>query len=178
MTDARDFYEKNRAIYHVPAHLTGAEIVFAIPPNATPDQIAAIRAKAQDAATTARNPKLSFAVLATHVSDGPTAAVGGDLGRVTRETADPAVWTALSALRPGDVSPVVTTPSALRVVKLTGRVAAVETPFAGARAASRRRCACSAARRDWRTSCRRCESRRGSRTVSRAAIAASRSRSR
>lgn len=132
--EARDFYEKNRVLYHVPAHLTAAEIVFPIAPGAKLEEVEAVRAKAREALAALRRPNVSFAAMARHLSSGRTAAIGGDLGKVAKESADPAAWAALSALKPGEISPVVATPAVLRILKLTARNPSVDVSFAGARA--------------------------------------------
>ncbi len=120
---ARIFYTRNNARYQTPAYLTAEEILFA----------RGARAKADEVAKLARDPKLSFAALARTYSKSPRARLGGDMGRVEEKSVDPAVWKALRGLKPGEVSSVVESADGLRLLRLVRLNPAVNVSFETAR---------------------------------------------
>ncbi len=65
-----------------------------------------------------RGDKGDFASLAKSYSESHTAAVGGETGFVGAKQRDPAVIDALSKMKPGDVSPVVSTADGIAIVQL------------------------------------------------------------
>ena len=131
--DARAYYTQHATLYHVPAHLRAQEIVIALPAGANPEEIAARTKKATDAAAMAKNPKNAFAGLARTLSEAPSAVIGGDLGNATKESIEPALWTALNALKPGQTSGVIKTASGLHILHLISREPAADTSFEKAR---------------------------------------------
>ncbi len=62
--------------------------------------------------------KGDFAAIAKAYSESHTAAVGGETGFIGASQRDPAVMGALASLKPGDVSPVVSTPDGAAIVQL------------------------------------------------------------
>jgi hypothetical protein len=122
----RAYYEQHPEQFHVPAHLTALELL--LPPGPDGD-LRSPRADAARLLAQARAPNANFADLARLHSRGPTARVGGYLGRVTEQAVDPARWKALSALEPGQVSEVVETPEGLHLLKLLERKPAVDVSF-------------------------------------------------
>src|SRR5919108_1312661 len=83
-------------------------IFIATPQNATPAQVAAAQARADEALHRGKSGE-KFALLAREVSEGPTAKQGGDLGYFRRGLMLPAIYQAAFSLKPGEVSPVVKT---------------------------------------------------------------------
>ncbi len=120
---ARAFYTRNAPRYQAPAYLTAQEIVFARD----------ARAKADEVAKLANDPKVSFAALARAHSKSPRARLGGDMGRVEEKNVDPAVWKTLQSLKPGEISKVVESPDGLRLLKLVRTNPAVSVTFETAR---------------------------------------------
>jgi peptidyl-prolyl cis-trans isomerase SurA len=72
----------------------------------------------------------NFADVAKQVSEGPTAAQGGDLGEVSRKGLLPELAKALQSLDVGQVSPPIETTNGVHVVKLEARKVKDATPFA------------------------------------------------
>jgi parvulin-like peptidyl-prolyl isomerase len=132
--DARAYYDQHAAIYHVPAHLRAQEIFIALPRNASPAELAARRSKANYVAAMARGSKVAFASLAHNLSESPSASVGGDLGMVTKDSIEPALWAVLAALEPGQSSDVIQTATGLHIVRLVDRFSTVDVSFESARA--------------------------------------------
>ena len=81
--DAQAFYDRNYDRFKIPAHFIVQDILFLVGPDATPDIDNAQKKKAEEVLAMARQPDVSFGTLARRYSEGPTAKVGGYLGRVT-----------------------------------------------------------------------------------------------
>ncbi|HXV14922.1 MAG TPA: peptidyl-prolyl cis-trans isomerase, partial [Candidatus Krumholzibacteria bacterium] len=62
--------------------------------------------------------KGDFAEIAKAYSESHTAAVGGETGFIGAAQRDPAVMAAIASLKPGDVSPVTSTPDGVAIVQL------------------------------------------------------------
>lgn len=60
----------------------------------------------------------SFKEMAKQQSDLPSAADGGDIGIFQKDELAPYMWAAIKDLRPGDVSPIIETPSGFQFFKL------------------------------------------------------------
>jgi len=133
--DVADFYEQNRAQFNVaePQYRIAQIVV-------TPRKDPQVRNRKNDDATTeaeARrkcavlmdrlNNGADFAQLAMDYSEDPvTAATGGDLGYVPESAlsqSDPALKKAVLALRPGQISGVITLRDSYRILKLIAREA-------------------------------------------------------
>jgi peptidyl-prolyl cis-trans isomerase SurA len=131
--DVNDFYNQNRAQFNVvESQYRVSQIVI------TPRKDAQVRNRKGDDATTdaeARRKAASllaqiqegadFAQLAIDYSEDPsTSANGGDLGYIPESAlnqTDPALKKTLTALRPGEVSPVVALRDGYRILKLIAR---------------------------------------------------------
>lgn len=122
-------YEQNRAALTTPRALHVAQIYIAVPSNADAATLEAARKRAADLANRARSG--DFAALAqANSQDAASAANGGDLGFVPDSLMLPAVRQAADALKPGQVSAPVRTPSGFHVVKLIDVRAAAPRPLA------------------------------------------------
>jgi peptidyl-prolyl cis-trans isomerase SurA len=95
-------------------------IFIATPQNATPAQVAAARARAEQALQRVKSGE-TFALVAREMSEGPTARQGGDLGYFRRGLMLPAIEQAAFALKPGEVSPIVKTSSGFHIVMVEDR---------------------------------------------------------
>lgn len=94
-----------------------SHILISLPEAASADQIDAARARAEEIAARLASGE-DFAQLAAEVSDGQQALEGGDLG--WRKSAElPTIFAdAVPGLKPGDVSPIIRSPSGFHIVKL------------------------------------------------------------
>ena len=119
--EARVFYEQHAEQFNIPAHLIVQDIVFLVPPEATPDREEAQKKKAEEVAEKARQAGVSFGALARRYSESPAAKAGGYAGRVTKETIDPALWAALQSMDPKQVSGAVRTIDGYHILKLIHR---------------------------------------------------------
>lgn len=131
--DLQDFYNQNRAQFNVlePQYRV-AQIV--ITPRRNPQTR---NRKMSDASTDAEAKRITqalyerlregadFGELAMDYSEDPTTATtGGDLGFIPESAlkqSDPVLQRAVLALKPGEVSPVITSPDGLRILKLIAR---------------------------------------------------------
>jgi peptidyl-prolyl cis-trans isomerase SurA len=104
-------------------------IFIATPQNATPAQVAAAQARAEQALHRVKSGE-TFALVAREMSEGPTAKQGGDLGYFRRGLMLPAIEQAAFSLKPGEVSPVVKTSSGFHIVMVEDRRAIPPKPLA------------------------------------------------
>jgi peptidyl-prolyl cis-trans isomerase SurA len=104
-------------------------ISFMVPPDATAEQRAAIRASAAQVQQEAAGGK-DFAELAKKHSQGPGAAEGGDLGRIARGKMQAEFEQAALALKPGQVSGVIETATGYHVIRLEERGGDASQPMA------------------------------------------------
>jgi peptidyl-prolyl cis-trans isomerase SurA len=101
--EARAFYQSNPKTFALPEEIRVRRIFLTLPDEATTEQAAAIKEKAQ--AVYARVQKgEDFIRLVREVSQGATASQGGDLGFLQRGDALPEIQEAARALKPGDSS--------------------------------------------------------------------------
>jgi parvulin-like peptidyl-prolyl isomerase len=123
--DARAFYAQSSTTYNVPAHLRALEIV--LPPGPDLDQ------RVTQVAALLANPKVSFSAIAHRFSGAEDAKVGGEMGQVTRNSVEPAIWATLNKLKLGEISPPLKTPAGVRFFKLIDRHPATSVSFDDAR---------------------------------------------
>jgi len=101
--EAQAFYKKNIKNYALPEEIHVRQLFLSLPKKAKPDQIAAIKAKAQAAYERAKKGE-DFIRLVREESDGVTASQDGDLGFMQRGEAIPEIEKAAQALKPGEIS--------------------------------------------------------------------------
>lgn len=94
-----------------------AQILVAVPENATPEQLAALQAKAAQAADRARA-GADFAALANEFSDSPSKAAGGQMGLRNAERYPPLFLEATKDLRTGGVAGPVRSGAGFHVLKV------------------------------------------------------------
>jgi parvulin-like peptidyl-prolyl isomerase len=112
---AKEYYSRNPEV-------RTSHIFVSVKPNAKPEEqnqsLERIK-KIQSEYLT--NGKMSFAEVAQRYSEGPAAAMGGDIDFQTRDRLDPAYYeTAIKMGSPGKVSGIVRTQFGYHIIKLTG----------------------------------------------------------
>jgi parvulin-like peptidyl-prolyl isomerase len=122
-------YDQNRATFTVPRALHLAQIYIAVPANADATTLEKARKQAEDLANQASSG--DFATIAkANSQDRASAANGGDIGFVPETVLLPAIRQAADALKPGQVSAPIRTPTGFHVMKLVDTRAATLRPLA------------------------------------------------
>lgn len=103
-----------------------AQILVRIPENASPEQIAARKARADEVARQLRT-GADFAKIAATYSDAPDALKGGDIGWRDPNRLPPLFADALRKLAPGQVTPVIRSNTGFHLIKLVGKRSAAES---------------------------------------------------
>ena len=94
-----------------------AQILLPVPENASPGQVAALQAKAQQAATRARA-GADFAALANEVAESPGRAAGGQMGLRNAERYPPLFLEATKNLQGGDIAGPVRSDAGFHILKV------------------------------------------------------------
>ncbi len=125
----KSFYDSNKESFQHPAQIRVSHILIRVPQNAsTADRVAA--KKRADALLDQLNAGSDFAALARKESqDASSAAQGGDLGFVAKGEMDSAFEKYAFALKPGQLSDVVSTPYGFDIIKVIDRRDAGYTPL-------------------------------------------------
>ena len=126
--EAREFYDKNPDKFRQEEAVRASHILIKVNDNAD----AATKQKAReqiDAVLKQAKAGADFASLARQHSQDGSAAQGGDLDFFTRGQMVPAFDQAAFALKPGEISDVVTTQFGFHIIKLTEKRAASTVPF-------------------------------------------------
>jgi peptidyl-prolyl cis-trans isomerase D len=124
----QDYYAANSFVYQQPERIKVRQIVLNTPPNATDEQKAATKAKAEELRKQIEGGQ-DFAAVAKASSQAPqAAATGGDVGWVDRKSGrlPPAVADAAFALQPGGLTQPVEVNNAVYLVKVEEKQAATE----------------------------------------------------
>lgn len=111
------FYKDNPDYFKAPEEVSARHILIKVAKDASPE----VDKAAKDKAAAARKRALAgedFATLATEVSEGPSAAKGGQLGFFSRERMVKPFADAAFALKPGGISDVVRTQFGYHVIKV------------------------------------------------------------
>ncbi len=129
-TDAqvREFYDKNPDKFKQDEAVRASHILFRVPENAD----AATKKKALDQAQSVLKEArggADFAELAKKYSADGSAQQGGDLNFFTKGQMVPAFDQAAFAMKPGQISDIVTTQFGYHIIKVTDRRAASTVPF-------------------------------------------------
>jgi len=101
--EAKAFYQKHIKNYTLPEEIHVRQFFLSLPKKAKPEQIAAIKAKAQAVYDRAKSGE-DFIRLIREESDGVTVSQDGDLGFIQRGEAIPEIEKAAQALKPGEIS--------------------------------------------------------------------------
>ena len=127
-TQVREFYDKNPEKFKQDEAVRASHILFRVDENAD----AATKKKAMDEALAVLKQARAgtdFAELAKkHSADG-SAQQGGDLNFFTKGQMVPAFDQAAFAMKPGEISDIVTTQFGYHIIKVTDRRAATTVPF-------------------------------------------------
>lgn len=124
------FYQQNLERFKQGETVRASHILIGMPQNATPEQKAAAKAKAQGVLKKVRGGG-DFAALARVESQDPGSAPnGGDLGYFPKGQMTPAFEEAAFSLKTGTVSGLVETPFGFHIIKVTDRRAPRTTPLA------------------------------------------------
>lgn len=94
-----------------------AQILVRIPENASPEQIAARKARADEVARQLRT-GADFGKIATTYSDSPDALKGGSIGWRDPDRLPPVFATELRKLKPGQITPVIKTNVGFHILKM------------------------------------------------------------
>lgn len=97
-----------------------SQILVRIPENATPEQIAARKARADEVARQLRT-GADFAKIAATYSDAPDALKGGEIGWRDPNRLPPLFADALAKLAPGQVTPVIRSNTGFHLLKMAGK---------------------------------------------------------
>ena len=97
-----------------------AQILVAVPENATPQQVASLQAKALQAADRAKA-GMDFGVLANEMSDSPTRATGGQMGLRSAERYPPLFLEATNNLPVGGIAGPVRSGAGFHILKLVDK---------------------------------------------------------
>lgn len=108
-----------------------SQILVGIPQNATPEQIAARKARADEVARQLRT-GADFAKTAATYSDAPDALKGGEVGWRDANRLPPLFATELLKLSPGQITPVIRSNTGFHVLKLVGKRSAAAAQQAAA----------------------------------------------
>lgn len=129
--ELRAYYDKNLAKYKVREQVKARHILIKTPKDATPEQIATAKTKADQIAVEAKkNPSdEAFAELAKKHSEGPTKSRGGDLsfftkGRMVKEFDEKAF-----SMKVGEISDPVKTRFGWHIIRITERTDERTKPF-------------------------------------------------
>ena len=115
--EARAFYQNNPKTYSLPEEIRVRQIFLTVPGDATPEQVAVIKEKAQAVYARAQKGE-DFIHLVREVSQGATASQDGDLGFMKRGDALPEIEEAARTLKPGDSSSPFLCAGGYNVIKL------------------------------------------------------------
>ncbi len=95
-----------------------AQILIAVPADATPQQIADLHRKAEQVRKMALKKGANFASLALKYSDDDSKLKGGELGEFSPSNLNDAILAAIKTDKAGDISPVVKTKYGFHIVKV------------------------------------------------------------
>ena len=125
----RQHYEENLEQFIQQERIRASQILIPVSPNATPEQDAEARVKAENALEKARRGE-DFEQLAREYSEGPTAVRGGDLGYFQRGRMVPEFEeVAFSMETVGEVSDIVRTKFGYHIIQLTDRQPETQMPL-------------------------------------------------
>ena len=128
--DIQAYYDEHKADFTVASEkLKVSQILIGVPQNATPQQIAALQAKA-DKIRAAAAGGADFAALARKYSDDESRNNGGELGWFGPQDILEQIYAAVKNLKPGDVSQVVRTSHGFHILKLEEHQVAGLQPLA------------------------------------------------
>ncbi|HEY5974080.1 MAG TPA: peptidylprolyl isomerase [Geobacteraceae bacterium] len=127
--EARDYYEANLASFSQDEGYRARHIFFRVGKNADATEIKAVMARAATVLHEARSGK-DFSELARTYSDEASAKTdGGDLGSFKKGDMMPEIEATVIAMKPGEVSDLVSTPAGFHIIKLEEKIPAKVRTF-------------------------------------------------
>ena len=128
-SEMRDYYEKNLAKYSEEESFHARHIYFRVSEKSSPEEIKHTMTTALMVLAEARSGK-DFVELAKTYSEDPGAKKdGGDLGLFKKGDMLPELEKTILAMKPGEVSELVSTPVGLHIIKLEERIKGKVKPF-------------------------------------------------
>ncbi|MCB1826604.1 MAG: peptidylprolyl isomerase [Candidatus Competibacteraceae bacterium] len=128
------YYMDHQEIFGIPAMVRIGQIQFRVPANASPKDIEAVKARADETLKRLRAGE-SFEILAGALTENPQGKVaGGDLGFLPVKQ-DPWLRKAIAGLTLGQYSEVLESPVGYEIIQLKDKRDALLTPYANARKA-------------------------------------------
>lgn len=128
-TRIREFYDQHPERYRQPERVRARHILLRVPPDASEEQTAEIRARAEAALARVQGGE-DFAAVASELSEDPgSKAQGGDLGFFARGQMVPAFEAEAFGLEPGQTSGIVKTDFGFHVIRVEERKPAEERSF-------------------------------------------------
>lgn len=132
--EIESFYQQNQGRYGQPERRRVSHILLEVPASATPDVKAAAQAQAQSLSDQVKADPALFETLAKEQSQDPgSAAQGGDLGWIVKDTLVPEVEAAVFELPKDQISGAVESPFGFHVLKVTDIQAPSIKPLADVR---------------------------------------------
>jgi peptidyl-prolyl cis-trans isomerase D len=127
--EMEEYYEFNLDQYRQNEQVKARHILFMLDPNAPPEKVSEVRAKAEAVLGKAREPEADFAKLAEEFSEGPSAPKGGDLGWFEKEQMVGPFSEAAFAMKKGEISDLVRTDFGLHIIKVEDKKPAQTKAF-------------------------------------------------
>lgn len=124
-----DYYELSLDSYREPEKVKARHILFKLDSNATPEELAKVRSKAEAVLAKAKAEGADFAALAMENSEGPSAPQGGDLGWFARNEMVDQFSDVAFKMKKGEISDLVRTDFGLHIILLEDRKAATSRTF-------------------------------------------------
>ncbi len=118
--ESKAFYDNNPNYFKQPDQVSARHILIKVDPEADEDQLKAARQKIE-AIEERLQADEDFAELARELSEGPSAAKGGDLGFFERRQMVKPFSDAAFALKPGEISGIVQTRFGYHLIKVEDR---------------------------------------------------------
>ena len=133
-SEMRDYYSANLSKYTEDESYNARHIFFKTGEKVSTDEVQRSKATALAVLKDAKGGK-DFAELAKKFSEDPAARKdGGDLGSFKKGDMQPELEKAIIALKPGEVSELVSTPIGFHIIKLEARIAGTTKPFESVKA--------------------------------------------
>jgi len=131
LAQARAYYGKNSAKYHVPESMTFQSISIMPPKNANAEQKSEGLKRANEALKQAKAMKSyqEFGLLAEKISEDDFRVNMGDHKAVEKDKLPPQVVKVLSTMKPGQITDVIQIEQAYTIIRLNAHTAARKQPF-------------------------------------------------
>jgi peptidyl-prolyl cis-trans isomerase D len=121
--EVQHYYDEHLAEYEKPEQVHARHILFRFAPNATAEDKAKVRKRAEEVLAKVKAGG-DFAALAKQYSEDSSAAQGGDLGSFTRGKMVAPFERAAFSLAPGETSDLIESPFGLHIIKVESKEAA------------------------------------------------------